>query len=179
MKILSKRKLTLQVFEDLVNNDVLINYYGSLNFDLATYLINSLKSSLTKSEVEESVARKIYSTFVEGIQNIIAHQTDNPSQIPFGIVNVSRQGAEFQILLGNLIDPQKKAVLEVKVETVKNLSSSDLRNEFNKRLKKVDTEKDSSAHLGLFQMALNSNTIECYFYELENGELFFLVELSI
>ena len=65
------------------------------------------------------------------------------------------------------------------METVKNLSSSDLRSEFNKRLKEVDPEKDSSAHLGLFQMALNSNAIECYFYELENGELFFLVELSI
>ena len=113
MKIISKRKLTLQVFEDLVNNEVLINYYGSLNFELASYLIENLKLSLKKTGVDESVSRKIYSSFVEGIQNIISHQLDDVEQVPYGIVNVSRKGDSFLILLGNLIDPQKKSILGV------------------------------------------------------------------
>ena len=179
MKIFSKRRLTLQVFEDLVNNEVLINYYGSLNFDLANYLIENLKLSLQKTDVDETVARKIYSSFVEGIQNIIAHQLDEPDQVPFGIVNVSRQGDGFLITLGNLIDPDKKSLLESKVETVKKLSLEELREEFNKRLKEADPDKTSSANLGLFQMAMNSSVINCYFNELENGELFFLVELTL
>ncbi len=179
MKIISKRKLTLQVFEDLVNNEVLINYYGSLNFELASYLIENLKLSLKKTGVDESVSRKIYSSFVEGIQNIISHQIDDVEQVPYGIVNVSRKGDSFLILLGNLIDPQKKSILESKVDAVKNLSEKELRTEFKKRLKDVDPEKSNSAHLGLFQMAINSNDINCYFNELENGELFFLVEVTI
>ena len=179
MKILSKRRLTLQVFEDLVNNEVLINYYGSLNFDLANYLIENLKLSLKKSDVDEKLARKIYSSFVEGIQNIIAHQQDNPDQVPFGIVNVSKQGDGFLITLGNLIDPEKKSLLESKVEKVKTMSAVELREEFSKRLKDADPEKTTSAHLGLFQMAMNSTDINCYFNELENGELFFLVELTL
>ena len=179
MKIVSKRKLTLQVFEDLVNNDVLINYYGSLNFDLASYLIENLKLSLKKTGVDEVISRKIYSSFVEGIENIISHQIDNPDKVPFGIVNVSKQGDEFLIILGNLVDPEKKSILESKVENVKNLSTEELRKEFNKRLAEVDHEKENSAHLGLYQMAMNSNDLNCYFYELENGELFFLVELTL
>ena len=179
MKIISKRRLTLQVFEDLVNNEVLINYYGSLNFNLASYLIENLKLSLKKTGVDESVSRKIYSSFVEGIQNIISHQIDDFENVPYGIVNVSRKGDHFLILLGNLIDPLKKNILESKVDAVRNLSDNELRAEFNKRLKEVDPNESSSAHLGLFQMAINSNDISCYFNELENGGLFFLVELTI
>ena len=57
MKIISKRKLTFHLFEDLVNNEVLINYYGSLNFELASYLIENLVNPFIFHQVKKRLLK--------------------------------------------------------------------------------------------------------------------------
>lgn len=180
MKLINNKILTSEVFEELHNNEILLSYYGFLDFDLSSVLIKRFKSALQLDALQKSVSNKVYTCFAEGIENAYKHQKKGFGVASVGIVMVSKRFESYFISLGNLISISSKGVLENKIESLLSMNMEEIKYHIKERLILLDPLVHSSAEIGLAKIALQCDGKMSYeMKELDSGELFFLLNIVI
>ncbi len=181
MKTLGKRQIAYDLFEQMKNNEILLSYFGTLSFDMAKYLIDNLKLSLRYSELERMVAKKIFSSFVEGIENVVKHKSpDLLSPADYGIVNVSKVDNNFVINIGNIVANNNKMNLIKSLDIIKDKAVDELKEEYRQKMLAGEMTDEGNAGMGIIQMAINCDgNLDYYFYELDHKEEFFILEMII
>lgn len=179
MRIRNKSNIASEVFDDLINNNVELSYFGSLDFGISNQLITHLKKKLERIGLNKKQFNRIYISFTEGIDNAQKHQKVVREDSP-GIVICSIQNNAFNICLGNVIQSQDRLALSKTIDQLSALSKSELTDLIRKRLTNGDIANDQSAHIGLAKIALNSDQNFFYsFKELDSGELLLILNIFI
>ena len=65
------------LFEDLKDHEILMCYFGNVSFKISNHLINTLKENLDSDKIERVIFKKVYSSFVECIENITRHTSED------------------------------------------------------------------------------------------------------
>ena len=169
------------LFEDLKDHEILMCYFGNVSFKISNHLINTLKENLDADEMERVFFKKVYSSFVECIENITRHtENDIDSGERFGIVNVSRQGDYIVIHSGNMIKIEDIPDLENRLKPLKEQSQEEIKQAFQKQLVKGELTDKGEARLGMLQIALNSEgNMDYEFQHVDDDKQFFLLEVRI
>lgn len=159
---------------------MIFSYFGVLNFDISQFIITNLKTSLSEIDLENRFKRKIYSSLVEGLENIFRHgsETQNSSN---GIVMLTRQSDTFCLTLGNSVTRAKELKLIDGIDEMKDESLESLKLLYKKKLGEADEAIALSANLGLIQIAINcENSYEFHFLPLNNSmEKLFLFDIFL
>jgi len=182
IEILSRKKLAQSLYEKMTDNEMIFNYFGKLNFELSQYLLNNLKISLNETDVEKKYSRKIFSTMVEGIENILRHSSKKTNESNEGIILLTRESDNsFCLTIGNAVDTQQEIRLLENLDEIKDESIESLKMMFKERLASTDPEVSISANLGLIQIAINcDNNIDFDFLPLNNTtQKLFLLNITI
>ena len=112
--------------------------------------------------------------FIEQAQNIIrySHRKTKATGDSIGTIAISIADDGFLIEAVNVVDPEKKDVLEATLVDLSMKDQKELRELYKKRLREGPPEDSSGAGLGFIEMARRVKKFEFDFVESEDGALF-------
>ncbi|PBQ34535.1 hypothetical protein CNR22_23045 [Sphingobacteriaceae bacterium] len=168
------------MFRLMLDNKLIIIYQGLFDQEIIKSMVAMTEKKLMQDNVDEGLRRKLFNIMVEGLQNICKHQfkTEVFEHNPFLMVGAG--DSYYNMSTGNLINKDKIAMLESKLDEINSLSKEELK-EFYKqaRLKSVISDV-GGAGLGFIDMARKSgNKLEYKFYDVNTTQSFFVLYTKI
>lgn len=179
MRIININTLATNIFEDLLNNDILMFYYGEIDFDITNQIIKKLDRKLKEKCLDKKNYNKIYTAFAESLENAYKHQKrTNVKEEGFVLVSINQNN--FYISVGNPIENSKRANIENEFAELKKKSTNELKELIKDRIANADIDKDESSNIGLIKIMLSTNKqVTAVFKSLEKNELLFIMQMKI
>jgi hypothetical protein len=143
---------------------------------------------IQKESVKQSVSTKVFSTFIEQIQNIIHYSSEKvysdttDASLSFGMVVIGRKDDNFFVLCSNKIQKDKVDFLEKKLEHLRNMDKDQVKAYYKERRKqKPENEDSKGAGLGFIEMAKSATKpIEFSFKDIGSDEdVVFALQVTI
>lgn len=145
---------------------VLFYYNGYLSQPIVAAMGETLRSRLEVEDNSSRAARKVFSTFVEMMQNILHYADDDAGEVPFGNVAVGRMPDGYYIVSGNTIASLHIPRLSEKLEGLRAMSSEEIRAEYKRRLRTDERDENSQgAGLGFLTVAREASQPIDYLFE--------------
>lgn len=171
---------------------VLFYYDGYLSQAIITAMGEALRDKLEVEDSSNRATRKVFSTFVEMMQNII-HYTDaapasdcSVALTPCGNVAVGRKNEHYYIVSGNTVATSNVERLQAKLEAIRAMPLDEIKAEYKRKLRTGTDEQDENskgAGLGFLTVARDaSEPIEFLFEPIPgsgNALSFFYLKATI
>jgi hypothetical protein len=145
---------------------VLFYYDGYLSQAIITAMGEALRGKLEVEDSANRATRKVFSTFVEMMQNII-HYTDaapagdaSAMPMPCGNVAVGRQNDHYYIVSGNTVASSHVDRLKAKLEAIRAMPLDEIKAEYKRKLRTGSDEQDENskgAGLGFLTVARDAS----------------------
>lgn len=139
-------------------NGVLFYYSGSLSQNVVATMSEVLKQRLGSQDIKGPTNRKLFSNFIEMVQNALQYSPEAPDTNgeKLGAVAVGRHEDKFFIVCGNLVQKQYVERIRSKLESVKNMSLDEIKQAYRAQLKNESHASDNvskGAGLGFLTVA--------------------------
>lgn len=165
-------------------NKTLIYYMGAFTFETMERLLNNLRSTREFQEMKKPARKRLYSTFVESIDNIFKYAAVNtsgskgPKVAP--MILVEKMGEEYSVTSGNMVLNDDIGDLTFKLDRVNQLDNEALKSLYEDVINKEAGVDDRGAGLGLITMALRTEKeISFSFSPLDETYSFFKMQIII
>jgi hypothetical protein len=151
---------------------VLFYYDGFLSQAIIAAMGEALRGKLEAEDSSSKATRKVFSTFVEMMQNII-HYTDaapaagsSVAPTPCGNVAVGRKNDRYYIVSGNTVATSHVERLQEKLEAIRAMPLDEIKAEYKRKLR-TDEQDDNSkgAGLGFLTVARDASEPIEFFFE--------------
>jgi len=164
--------------------EILLEHKGTVVFETIDQLLERLRKLPACLALERSVQKRIYSIFVECLENIYRHtNTDSPSGKNKNIepyIFLSKQVEKFTIGSGNVIMNESINKLINRLEHINQLDRAGLKASYAEIINKESISDEDGAGLGLIIIALNSkNEIDYNFTSLNDQYSYFELKITI
>lgn len=147
---------------------LLFYYHGYLSQPIVAAMGEALRSKLEAEDSGKST-RKVFSTFVELLQNII-HYANDPADpdltVPYGNVAVGRLGERYYIVSGNAVASAHVERLRDKLDAIRAMSEEEIKAEYKRKLRSEERDANSKgAGLGFLTLARDASEPIEYLFE--------------
>ena len=164
--------------------EAIIDYIGSISFETMEMLLAQLRSSKEFKEMKKPARKRLYSTFVESIDNMFKYAATNTSDSKLAkgdpLISVKRIGDRFAVISGNLVMNDDVEDLRFKLDRVNQLDNEALKSLYEDIINQEADAEDKGAGLGLITMALRTeDDIEYSFMSLDGDRSFFKMQIII
>ena len=165
---------------------VILSINGQMSQSILVEVGGTLKKRLEEEGAETKVSRKVFSIFIEQMQNILRYSDarvarDNDEEdSSLGILLVGSQDGHYYVKCGNLIKKQKEVTLTQQMEKIRAMDASALK-AYYKEVRRSGPPPDSKgAGLGVIDMArMASRPIEYGFDTVDAEFSFFSISVFI
>ncbi|MBF0565834.1 MAG: hypothetical protein HQK89_11370 [Nitrospirae bacterium] len=160
---------------------VFLYFNGRISHDLLIQLGDTLKQELKREEVESNTIVKVFSMFIEQMQNVVRYSAPGETNVPpapahfqVGVVSVGYDGNYYFVASGNRVPATDVNRIREKLEKIRSMDKDQLK-VYYKEMRKKDIPEDSvGAGLGFIEMARKADKpLEFEFSELNDRESFF------
>jgi len=173
-------------YHQLQEKGIIFSFSGPISQSLLEGIGHTLKQKMTLEETRTNTIQKVFSIFVELMQNIINYsaqrlQTEDINEdISYGILIVGKEQEHFYIISGNYIREDQEAALHDKLTTIRSMDSHELKQFYKQQRRQHVDDTSKGAGLGFIEMARKaSQPIEFEIDKLEEGYSFFVVKAVI
>lgn len=131
-------------------NGVLFYYNGQLSQNVINTMSDTLKHRLENEEAAQAKARKLFSSFIEMVQNALHYSPPDPdgNGEKVGAVAVGKQDNKFYIVCGNLVESQYAARIREKIEPLRSMTLDEIKKAYRAQLKNEQHENEDSVSKG-------------------------------
>lgn len=162
----------------------MVEYMGSISFETMEELLNTLRDSKEFQEMNKPARKRLYSTFVESIDNIFKYAandtTDSLGEKGYPMILVEKKGDRFAVTSGNLVKNDEVGDLTFKLDRVNQLDNESLKSLYEDVINQETGIDDKGAGLGLITMALRTeDDISYSFAPLDENYSFFKMQIII
>ena len=161
-----------------------MDFEGVITFGTIELLLDRLRSSMEFQEMPKPVRKRLYSIFVESIDNIFKYAARQPSsgkhsgRLPK--ISIKRKGKYYVVRAGNLISNDDIGDLRFRIDRVNQLDNEALKSLYEDVINREAHDYDTGAGLGLITMAMRTDKdIEYSFTEVDNGHSFFEFQITL
>lgn len=167
---------------------ILFFYSGYFSQNIIAAMADAVRHRLESQAAKGSTMRKVFSTFIEMAQNIVHYSSDNLTdenaidhEMRYGTVTLGRQEESYFVVCGNLVPKHVVLLLTEKLDSIRNMSSDEIKAAYKETLRSDNECSSKGAGLGLLTMARDSTQpIEYSFVNLpEDGNAFFYLKAII
>ncbi|MBF0464224.1 MAG: hypothetical protein HQK88_05420 [Nitrospirae bacterium] len=160
---------------------VFLYFNGRISHDLLVQLGDTLKQELKTEDVESQTILKVFSMFIEQMQNVIHYSTSDktivthdPAGLHVGVLAVGYDGNYYFVASGNTVATAEVSRIREKLEKISSMDKEELK-AYYKEMRKKDSPLDAKgAGLGFIEMARKADKpLEFEFSELNDRESFF------
>ena len=173
-------------YEQLKEEGIIFSFSGPVSQSLLEGIGETLRQKMTLEETSTNVTQKVFSIFVELMQNVINYSAEKGSgseeelDLSFGILVIGKQGEHFYIQCGNYISQEQRAPLTEKLSKIQTLDSHELKRYYKEQRRKEATEGSKGAGLGFIEMARKATQpLEYDIIPTETGKEFFVVTARV
>lgn len=166
-------------------SNVIFYFSGTLTQHIVAAIGDALRARLAAEDVKGPTARKVFSTFIEMMQNIVNY-AENPAiegdkaSMRQGTVAIGDSAGRYYIVCGNRIGQEHVERVRGKLERVRTMSLDEIKQEYKAKLRQESEATSKGAGLGFLTVARDaSEPIEFGFQpDPEQPELFSLFFLK-
>lgn len=145
----------------LANKGILFCYSGYLTEDVLSGIGQAIRVKMELEEADKSVARSVFSLFVEQVQNVIRYSAEKeelltgPSkkELRFGVLTVGCKDDVFFVSCSNLIEEKDVARLGKNLAHIQQLDDQGLKKLYKETLKGETPEGSKGAGVGFIDIA--------------------------
>jgi hypothetical protein len=147
----------------LTGQGVIFSFSGYLSEDMLTTLGDALKKRMALAETDTNVAKRVFSVFVEQVQNIIRYSSDRvsgsapPVEMSAGMVSVGAEAGRFFVICGNAVEAAKVETLRERLDFLAGLDRDALRAYYREKLREPPETDSLGASIGLIEIARRSS----------------------
>ncbi|WP_140419097.1 SiaB family protein kinase [Desulfosporosinus sp. FKB] len=175
-----------QLKKSLEEYRVLICFSGQFSQGIVEQLCDSIKGQLSEGLGTKQNPMRVISIFVEQAQNIINYNQMKKSHknydqfLESSIVTIGKNGENFFVTSGNIIDNNDLQPLLKKIDHLNSLEPGDLKTLYKEVMKNGGLEEpERSAGLGLIHMARKSRSpIEYESYPINEELSYFQINVN-
>jgi hypothetical protein len=164
--------------------EVIINFEGSISFEIMEKLLNLLKSAEQFNALRKPARKRVYGTVVESIDNIFKYAA--PLEGKIGdlqkppLLKVREKNGKFIVTAGNLVKNSQIEALRFKLNRVNKMDDEALKKLYEEVINKETSEEDRGAGLGLITMGMRTDEDICYHFEPAGpGYTYFTMHITI
>ncbi|MFH1135290.1 MAG: SiaB family protein kinase [Pseudomonadota bacterium] len=174
----------LSFYEELHRDGVMFCFRGPTSQGLLEGIGQTLKRKMELEDVGTPTIQRVFSLFVEQMQNILRYSTektsphaDDENATRQGLVIVGRRERKFYVICGNKTQPAQSEKLLERIRYLQQLDKKEL-NELYRRLRREEPAEDSKgAGLGLIEMFRRaSEPLECRVAPIDSETVFFFIK---
>ena len=173
-------------YHQLQNQGIIFSFSGPISQSLLEGIGQTLKQKMSLEETSTNVIRKVFSIFVELMQNIINYSAQRVTsqeadqEISYGVLIVGKEEDQFYIISGNYIQEDQEAALQEKLAKIKSMDKEELKQYYKQQRRLQADDASKGAGLGFIEMARKATQpIEFDIARMENGYSFFVVKAVI
>ena len=162
----------------------LVDFEGAITFGTIEMLLNKLRMTNEFQEMKKPARKRLYSIFVESIDNIFKYGAKFPGKGHHSgktsRISVTRKKDRYLIRAGNLVLNDDIGDLKFKLDRVNQLDNEALKTLYEEVINKESDINDTGAGLGLITMAMRTDTdIEYSFTAVDSDHSFFEIQISL
>lgn len=158
-------------------NGILFYYNGTLSQNVIATMGDALKQRLGSDDADSAKSRKLFSSFIEMLQNALHYspRTLGEHGEKIGAVAVGKKGEKYFIVCGNVVEKQYIERIREKIEPLRTMTIDEIKKAYREQLKKDSHTQDDSvsqgAGLGFLTVARDaSEPIEYSLVEVSDHE---------
>jgi hypothetical protein len=166
------------------NAEVIIDFEGSISFEIMEKLLSNLKAARQFNELRKPVRKRVYGTVVESIDNIFKYAVPvegmSGEQRRPPLLKVREKEGKFIVTAGNLVKNSQIQGLRYKLNRVNEMDDEALKTLYEEVINKETSAEDRGAGLGLITMALRTDEKICYYFDPAGpGYTYFTMHITI
>jgi len=157
---------------------VALQYTGFFSQNNITAMGEVIRLYLDQHEASSSTRRKLFSTFIEMVQNILRYSSDSRAlareddEMRFGSVTLGINNGRYVCESTNLIRPEDILRLREYLETIRTMSADEIKLNYKASLRAESPAWSKGANIGLLTLARDaSEPLEFTFRQVEASEL--------
>jgi hypothetical protein len=172
---------------------IIFAYCGYVTEPVLSGVGEALKQKLAIDDADTKTLRSVFAVFVEQMQNMIRYSAEKAQaplppasdakalkEIRYGILTIGREGADYAVCAGNLVERADVARLRAKLTRIRDMSKDELRAHYKEQLRAAPEEGSKGAGLGGLEIARRaSKPIEFDFTEVSGTHAFFALKATI
>jgi len=177
---------TQKFYEQLKAEGIIFSFSGPISQSLLEGIGLTLRQKMTLEETSTNVTQKIFSIFVELMQNVINYSAEkgsageNEHDLSFGILIIGKTDEHFYIQCGNYITQEQKDPLTEKLTKIQSMDKDELKKYYKEQRRKETVEGSKGAGLGFIEMARKATKpITFDIVPTQAGQDFFIVTATV
>jgi hypothetical protein len=177
-----------QFHADLQKKGIIFCFSGPVSQDVIEGIGGTLKQKMELEEADLNTTQKVFSIFVEQMQNIVnysaervAYDSKEDREIRVGVLIVGQEASRFYVLCGNRIRHEDVQRLRQQLELIQGLNKDELKKLFRDRRKTGTTNvSNRGSGLGFVDIARKASfPIEFDFEPVDQDYVFFTIKAVI
>lgn len=176
---------------DLYNNikkeKIVFCYSGPISQATIEGIGSTLRLDLKMEEADMSSSQKIFSIFIEQMQNVLNYSEDKiindkemEKELRIGVLVIGQEDENFYVYCGNKIYNDDIEKIQKRIDEISGLNAEELKALYKKRRKGEIEEGSKGAGLGLIEMARKSGRpIESSFKKIDDKFSFFSIRVLV
>jgi len=171
---------------DLDDKGIIMSFSGRVSESVLFSLGEALRTQMRIDETDTRTEKRVFSVFVELVQNIIRYSADTltadqpPVELSSGVISVGLDGSEFFVVCANTIRMADVQFLRERLDHLATLDRDQIRAYYRQKLKEPAEEQSKGASLGLVEIARRtSHPIEFDFAQIDDDTAFFALKARI
>lgn len=161
-----------------------ICYVGPVSQGILQEIGESVKSSI-ETGVDSSIGEKVFSVFVEQVQNIMKYSSEiekveNDTEIRSGISIIGEMKGKVYCATGNKVTNEIVTNISEKLDKLKTMDKSELKTLYKEKIRKGPDPGSKGAGLGFIEMARRSSEpLEYHISRLDENHSFFALKIIL
>ncbi|DAB38548.1 MAG: hypothetical protein A2023_05790 [Sulfuricurvum sp. GWF2_44_89] len=166
---------------------IIVSFSGFVSEGILFSLGEALKQKMTLDETDTNTAKKVFSVFVEQVQNVIRYSSDRIEgdfgkkvALGSGTITVGHDLEKFFIVCSNTVSTADVPLLKERLEILKTMDKEGLKAYYKEKLREEPEAQSKGATIGLIEIARRSSEpIEFDFEKIDEERSFFCLKAYI
>lgn len=192
----------LLAFQRRLDDDgIIFVFRGKVSQNITEALGDAVKSRIDLESGQPNITQRVFSTFVEMVQNISHYSIDEaanqaePVPVPAsedrqlsedphdssraGVIVIGHNHGRYSITCGNFLLTRDKEQVEERLKRIKQMSKDELKAYYKEQRRATPAESSKGAGLGFIEMARKASDLDYDFTDLDNNMSFFSLKVTV
>jgi hypothetical protein len=160
---------------------VIFSYSGPVNQAVVEGFGNVLRERLKRDNIGMGESIKIFSIFVEQLQNVIYYSDgSSDDNLNSGMIIIGNRDDHYFISGSNEVTKEQKERVDDKLQKILSMTPEELKKEYKSARKRDSDEYSKGAGLGFLEMARKSSEpIKYQFEKISENRYYFTVNITV
>lgn len=162
------------------SSKILMSHFGIISQDFINSLSEGVEELLISCNEKRALIKRIFSIFIEGLQNIKLHGELFEDGLKRGILIFAQHENHYKICLGNVVKHDRVEFLKTRLNDLNSRNDAEIKALYMDILSNGILSNKGGAGLGLITMRLKSKSImKDQFFHLNDTFSLFCLEMEV